>query len=415
MPLFLVRAGFCPCRAGLGYYRRARALHEGAKTIVDELGGELPSTAEELQRRIKGVGPYTAGAVASIAYGQPAPVVDGNVVRVFARLHAMDHPPAATAAAASSSSSSSTSTTTTTSALENEDVTTFRDPAQLLKPCWSLAEGLLDRAAPGDFNQALMELGATVCTPRGARCGDCPVASHCRAIRLVQSGALDDVHRYPGKAEKKPPKEVRLLVCVVVANSTSGSGGSSSERFLLVQRPAKGLLAGQWEFPSVEVEVEAEGAAAGSPSKVLSDAAARLSALLSQDLGCGDGVVWELEREMANSGVTDGSNDYDVDEDAKSEAPAVAKPFLSSSSSASPPYSSERGLRGPVVHLFSHQRHTMHIVVCRLSGGGDGGGDRGLDLSSGSRTARWMDEQQMTKVGVTTGMKKVLSTATAGF
>ena len=95
---------------------------------MDELGGELPSTAEELQRRIKGVGPYTAGAVASIAYGQPAPVVDGNVVRVFARLHAMDHPPAATAAAASSSSSSSTtaaaaaSTTTATTIITSPEL-----------------------------------------------------------------------------------------------------------------------------------------------------------------------------------------------------------------------------------------------------------------------------------------------------
>ena len=136
--------------AGLGYYRRARMLHEGAQHVVRELGGRLPRTVPELLK-IKGVGPYTAGAIASIAFAQAAPVVDGNVIRVFSRLHAIDG-----------------------------------DPATLLKPSWKLAEHLLDRSRPGDYNQGLMELGATVCTPKSPKCGECPLQNQCRARAQVR-------------------------------------------------------------------------------------------------------------------------------------------------------------------------------------------------------------------------------------
>ncbi len=126
--------------SGLGYYRRARALHAAAKIVVAEHGGELPRTAAAL-RQLPGFGRYTAAAVASIAYGEPMPVVDGNVERVLSRLFAWAEP--------------------------------GRDAA------WSMAGQLLARHCPGDFNQAMMELGATVCLPGEAQCARCPVFRWC--------------------------------------------------------------------------------------------------------------------------------------------------------------------------------------------------------------------------------------------
>jgi len=173
------------CWAGLGYYRRARALHQGAAQCVAERGGDLPATAEALERDLPGVGPYTAGAVASIAFGEPAAVVDGNVVRVFSRLHAMDHPrhhprayprdpppvPLSAGAAAASAGKSSVGESSVGAGAASGAAggVVFRDPAALLKPCWELARGLLDVERPGDYNQALMELGATVCTPKAPK------------------------------------------------------------------------------------------------------------------------------------------------------------------------------------------------------------------------------------------------------
>lgn len=134
--------------------------------VVHEHQGEVPRTAEALQT-IKGIGPYTAGAVASIAFDQPSPVVDGNVVRVFSRLHAMPG-----------------------------------DPASLMQPCWALAARILDQGRPGAFNQALMELGATVCTPRAAACTTCPLRNVCRARRAVQDGVLESVLEFPAKVRR---------------------------------------------------------------------------------------------------------------------------------------------------------------------------------------------------------------------
>jgi A/G-specific adenine glycosylase len=125
--------------SGLGYYRRARMLHAAAKVVVREKGGKFPATAKDL-RALPGVGRYTAAAVASIAFGEPAAVVDGNVERVLQRVSGRR--------------------------LTGEDF-------------WLQAERLLDRERPGDFNQAMMELGATVCTPRAPACLSCPVVELC--------------------------------------------------------------------------------------------------------------------------------------------------------------------------------------------------------------------------------------------
>ncbi|MEM1348559.1 MAG: A/G-specific adenine glycosylase [Myxococcota bacterium] len=191
--------------AGLGYYRRARFLHRGAQYVVEELGGEIPQTAKQL-RALPGVGPYTAGAIASIAFGEVEALVDGNVERVLARIFAIPGDPKERA---------------------NQ------------KQFWALAEALVDEARPGDFNQAMMELGATVCTPKTPRCLLCPVRVRCDAFRLGEPT------RFPAKVKRSKPKEQTTLTCVVVAAI------SGREHVLVTKRPEDGLLAGLLEFPSV--------------------------------------------------------------------------------------------------------------------------------------------------------------------
>ncbi|MGM0557450.1 MAG: A/G-specific adenine glycosylase [Myxococcota bacterium] len=200
--------------AGLGYYRRARFLHESATMVVDEFDGELPTTFDELQK-LKGVGPYTAGAIASIAFGQSVPVVDGNVERVISRLQEIGGDPKSTA---------------------NQKV------------YWALAEELVDPERPGDFNQAMMELGATICTPSSPSCMLCPVREHCHGFR---AGHPED---FPGVASRARQKPVDVATCVLWR---SASGG---REYLTLQRPADGLLGGLWEFPTVETD----GAAANA-------------------------------------------------------------------------------------------------------------------------------------------------------
>ncbi|XP_066232238.1 adenine DNA glycosylase isoform X2 [Saccopteryx leptura] len=237
--------------AGLGYYSRGRRLQEGARKVVEELGGRMPRTAESLQRLLPGVGRYTAGAIASIAFGQAAGVVDGNVVRVLCRVRVIGADPS--------------------SALVSQQL-------------WSLAQQLVDPARPGDFNQAIMELGATVCTPQHPFCSQCPVQSLCQAHQRVERAQLvasqnlpgsPDVEEcapstgqcqlcapptepwdlalgvanFPRKASRRPPREECSATCVL--EQPRALGGA---RILLVQRPNSGLLAGLWEFPSVTVE-----------------------------------------------------------------------------------------------------------------------------------------------------------------
>ncbi len=191
--------------AGLGYYSRARNLHRAAREVRERHGGVLPSDPEAL-RALPGVGEYTVGAVGSIAFGLPLPAVDGNVRRVLARLG--DEP----------------------------------DPTPAVLRRWAVA--LVDPERPGDFNQALMELGATVCTPRNPLCGECPVSSAC------QSRAAGTQAERPVPRRKGAVRAVAWGVAVLVA----GSGGEA--RVLLRRRPSEGLLGGMWEFPSQEVAGE---------------------------------------------------------------------------------------------------------------------------------------------------------------
>ncbi|HSH46905.1 MAG TPA: A/G-specific adenine glycosylase [Longimicrobiales bacterium] len=180
---------------GLGYYSRARNLHKAARMVRERHDGRVPGDADGL-RGLPGIGEYTAGAVASIAFGQPVPAVDGNVRRVLARVRDLSDP----------------------------------TPAGLREAAGALVPD--DR--PGDFNQALMELGATLCTPRSPDCGVCPIAEWCRARAL---GVQEERPR-PGKRKPVPEEGVETVVLV-----------RPDGALLLARRPEDGLLGGMWEFP----------------------------------------------------------------------------------------------------------------------------------------------------------------------
>jgi len=184
---------------GLGYYARARNLHRAAGMLAGGCSGRIPDRWDGF-RALPGVGDYTAAAVLSIAFDRPHAVVDGNVKRVLARLLAM-------AAPVNRSSSR--------------------------KAFQAQADRLLDRRRPGDFNQAVMELGALVCTPTGPNCPVCPLTRFCAAHR----GGT--VARFPRRAASRPVPEVQVAVGVVFRNG----------RVLITRRPAQGLLGGLWEFP----------------------------------------------------------------------------------------------------------------------------------------------------------------------
>jgi len=195
--------------SGLGYYARARNLHRAAR-IVAASGGAVPASVEGL-RALPGVGPYTAAAVASIAFGVPVPLVDGNVARVLARLLAIPGDVRSGAARAA---------------------------------VGDAASGFLDRRFPGEHNQALMELGALVCLPRAPRCTECPIADACRAR------AAGDPERFPAPRRRKAPVRVRLAAGVAFR----------SGRLVLVED--EHLVPGHLVVPLAPVEGDAGAAAA---------------------------------------------------------------------------------------------------------------------------------------------------------
>ncbi|KAL7748224.1 hypothetical protein RI367_006410 [Sorochytrium milnesiophthora] len=225
--------------AGLGYYSRARRLHEAAQLLVKQTGGRLPREPAALEQQVPGVGKYTAGAIASIAYNYRAPLVDGNVIRVFSRLRSLGGDPKAKA---------------------------------VVEQHWRLAQELLDDARPGDFNQALMELGATtqiVSKPpiikrrrvvesdsdslsdlESSTDDDSHECKLCSTLPASASDATSGVTQYP----RKPIKKDKRLQTIAVAVLVQEGADVDSKQVLIVQRPAKGLLANMWEFPNVEVE-----------------------------------------------------------------------------------------------------------------------------------------------------------------
>lgn len=192
---------------GLGYYRRARNLRAAAKRIMDDFDGQVPATAEALLT-LPGVGRYTAGAVASVAYNTPAPIVDGNVARVLARYFLIEDP---------------------------------IDKPATLKVLWKLAEELVTSSTklsggPRDFNQGVMELGALVCSPKSTKCLYCPLQESCRAFA---AGKVADL---PVKTPKKKPVAVTHTILAI------RRGG----KYLFVQRPADGLWSNMWQLPTLE-------------------------------------------------------------------------------------------------------------------------------------------------------------------
>ena len=189
---------------GLGYYSRARNLHAAAKVVAREMGGAFPGDAAGL-RALPGVGPYAANAIASIAFGEPAPALDGNQARVLSRVLAW----------------------------ESE----MKTPFDLLAP----ALELMDRHRPGDYNQALMDLGAMICTARAPACDACPVAGHCAAR------AADATLDFPRKPAPVAKKTRELTILTVFADG----------RVLTRKRP-RGLLGGLYEFCTVEGHPDAQ-------------------------------------------------------------------------------------------------------------------------------------------------------------
>lgn len=191
---------------GLGYYSRARNLKAAAQQIVAEFDGEMPQSIEEI-RSLKGIGPYTAGAIGSIAFGLREPAIDGNVMRVVSRLFCIE----ADIAKASSR-----------------------------RPFDEAMRTIISPDEPGEFNQALMDLGSRICTPTTPKCEECPISQYCLAY--AENRQTD----FPVKSKKAKPKDVYYI-----AGAIEDQGS-----FLLVQRPETGLLASMWHFPLVEVTKE---------------------------------------------------------------------------------------------------------------------------------------------------------------
>lgn len=194
--------------AGLGYYRRARHLHDAARTVMRDHGGRVPDGPEAFGA-LPGVGRYTAAAVLSICFDRPLAVLDGNVARVLSRLYA--HPAA------------------------------IREPRGA-KWLWERAQALVPMRRPGDWNQAMMELGATICTPRAPACGRCPVRAQCRAY------ALGRVAEFPPAVVRRAQETVRRAVALIERRGR-----------VLMKRREGALLAGLWEPPGVDLANGAPG------------------------------------------------------------------------------------------------------------------------------------------------------------
>jgi A/G-specific adenine glycosylase len=198
---------------GLGYYSRARNFHKAAKIVVEKYNGQLPRDLDELGK-LPGIGRYTVGALASILFGMDEPALDGNLKRVYARLF---------------------------------DVSVPSDSLEGERMLWQIAKDNLPKGEAADFNQALMDLGATICLPKNPRCLICPVMSLC----LARERGTQEL-----RPVKKPKNETPSYIHAAAVVIRRG-------RVLLAQRPSKGLLGGMWEFPNGRVDDN------GDPAKAL--------------------------------------------------------------------------------------------------------------------------------------------------
>jgi A/G-specific adenine glycosylase len=187
---------------GLGYYSRARNLQSAVKEVVETYEGKVPETPEELGS-LKGIGPYTKGAILSIAYNQPEPAVDGNVMRVFSRVFNIE-----------------------------DDIAQMKTR----KKFEELVREVISKEDPSSFNQAIMDLGATICTPKSPACLFCPVQEYCKAFA---KGVQEEL---PVKTKAKKQKKLSYMVLLIKNNK---------DEYLIEKRPDTGLLASLWQFPMV--------------------------------------------------------------------------------------------------------------------------------------------------------------------
>eukprot|EP00041_Stephanoeca_diplocostata_P017831 m.367439 g.367439 ORF g.367439 m.367439 type:complete len:575 (+) comp20833_c0_seq4:99-1823(+) len=382
--------------SGLGYYSRARRLHEGAVKVAKEMGGKFPTTKDELVRHLPGVGPYTGAAVASIAFNEQAGVVDGNVIRVLSRLRALR--------------------------ANCADDTT-------LKHMWTQANALAACDRPGDLNQALMELGATICTPKAPACGSCPVASECRVHRAVSAtatqskstffaprqvskskkrasaavipktepgsdeheaslggsptasacclctrsldlqtvfldddvanGIVLDIEAYPYKPKKTKQKYQHFVVVVPVRSTTT------TKEIFITQRPKTGLLAGMWEFPNLDITTK------DPPFPTLPNASgATLHTFIAKHSSTFAHDAVSSAMKLASVG------------DIVASAPEHC---------------------GVVEHVFSHLRHTYLVVPLRVPD--DTGASSGA--SQPAANGRWVSPEEFSTAAISTNMRKV--------
>eukprot|EP00172_Hildenbrandia_rubra_P003801 Plantae.Rhodophyta-Hildenbrandia_rubra.ctg6572.p1 GENE.Plantae.Rhodophyta-Hildenbrandia_rubra.ctg6572~~Plantae.Rhodophyta-Hildenbrandia_rubra.ctg6572.p1 ORF type:complete len:527 (+),score=61.02 Plantae.Rhodophyta-Hildenbrandia_rubra.ctg6572:2370-3950(+) len=308
--------------AGLGYYRRGRMLHKGASEVVTKYNGDLPTDVKSLMK-IPGIGRYTAGAIASIAFNKCVPLVDGNVERVFARLR----PGCARIVESAKQSKKS-------------------------EHYWELAAKVVgDIECAGDLNQSLMELGATVCTPKRPRCSSCPLKNQCGAYAEAKGKKVkpeEYVIRYPVKrtAQKCKVREEIVSVCVVCRKPEKGP----EPQYLMLQRPKSGLLAGLWEFPSV-----------------------------IRDSG--------MELEILSKKVEEKVQSLLID--AQDKTKPIGLKFIEC---------------GEVVHIFSHIR--QRLLVRRVSFT-----TAEVETYGENSKTRWISEEEMSTAAISTQMKKVFKMA----
>jgi A/G-specific adenine glycosylase len=224
---------------GLGYYSRARNLQAGAKEVVERYGGIVPDDKASVAG-LKGVGPYTSGAIMSIAFNRPEPAVDGNVMRVLSRYFCLE-----------------------------DDIAKASTRVSIEK----LAASLIPEGAAGDFNQALMELGALVCTPKSPSCLPCPVMEHCEARLAGRETEL------PIKTKAKPPRPEFRAAAIVVGS------GENEGKVLVRQRPATGLLAQMWELPHLLLPLDKTKWLDETAPKEQGELAEMISRMVEEDAG----------------------------------------------------------------------------------------------------------------------------------
>lgn len=194
---------------GLGYYSRARHLHDAAQLVVEKFDGKVPDNWDDITE-LKGVGPYTASAILSIAYNKNHAVVDGNVIRVLSRYLGID-----------------------------DDVRSTKTKNAIQEA----ADDLLSEKRPGDFNQAVMELGATVCTPSNPDCEECPLQNSCIAYKTLRTDEIP----YKSAAKKRPHHQIGVGIVM-----------NDDEEVLIALRPEDAMLGGLWEFPGGKQEEDEE-------------------------------------------------------------------------------------------------------------------------------------------------------------